>query len=121
MRVEDHPRGYASFEGIIREGEYGAGAVIVWDAGPYRNRTEHKGESVSMEQGLAAGSVRVELQGRKLRGIYSLTRFGADKGREQWLLVKARDAEADDARDITAKEPRSVLSRRTLEQAAAEA
>src|SRR5574340_160747 len=71
MRVEDHPREYADFEGAIPEGEYGAGKVIVWDTGAYRNLTIHKGQPRSVEQGLEEGYLRLELRGHKLRGLYS--------------------------------------------------
>jgi DNA ligase D-like protein (predicted 3'-phosphoesterase) len=117
IRVEDHPLDYAEFEGVIPEGQYGAGSVIVWDTGPYRNRTERDGREVPVEQALEEGHVVVELLGRKLRGGYALTRIGQDeRGRERWLLVKKRDAEADPGRDPVSAEPESVLSGRTVEQ-----
>jgi DNA ligase D-like protein (predicted 3'-phosphoesterase) len=121
IRVEDHPLEYAQFEGVIPEGEYGAGAVIVWDTGPYRNLTKRDGKEVPIEQALEEGHVVVELHGRKLRGGYALTRTGPDeRGRERWLLVKRRDEEADPGRDPVSTEPESVLSDRTVEQVAAE-
>jgi DNA ligase D-like protein (predicted 3'-phosphoesterase) len=121
IRVEDHPIEYAQFEGVIREGQYGAGAVIVWDTGTYRNRTKRDGAEVPIERALEEGHVVVELQGHKLRGGYALTRTGADgRGRERWLLVKKRDEHADAARDILSARPESVLTGRTLEQVAAE-
>jgi len=116
MRVEDHPLDYASFEGTIPEGEYGAGVVIVWDAGFYRNVTEHKGKPRSMTEGLEEGYLRLELLGKKLRGVYSLARFGRDAQERRWLLAKSRDEYADDSRDITAEEPQSVLSGKTIEE-----
>jgi DNA ligase D-like protein (predicted 3'-phosphoesterase) len=121
IRVEDHPLEYAEFEGVIPEGRYGAGPVIVWDTGPYRNRTKREGKEVPIEQALEEGHVVVELHGRKLRGGYALTRTDRDeRGRERWLLVKKRDSEADPARDPVSTQPESVLSGRTLEQVAAE-
>src|SRR5258705_7875110 len=84
IRVEDHPLDYAEFEGVIPEGEYGAGAVIVWDTGPYRNRTTRNGVEVPVEQALDDGHLVVELFGRKLRGQYALTRIASDaRGRER--------------------------------------
>ena len=121
IRVEDHPLDYARFEGVIPEGEYGAGAVIVWDTGPYRNVTKRDGREVPIEQALEEGHVVVELHGRKLRGAYALTRTGPkERRREQWLLVKKRDEEADPDRDPVSTQPDSVLSGRTIEQVAAE-
>lgn len=122
IRVEDHPIDYAEFEGVIPEGQYGAGAVIVWDAGRYRNRTKRDGAEVPIGRALEQGHVVVELRGHKLRGGYALTRTGTDqRGRERWLLVKKRDAPADLDRDILSTRPESVLSGRTVEQIAAEA
>src|SRR4051794_7407117 len=94
VEVEDHPLDYADFEGVIAEGSYGAGPVIVWDIGPYRNISERKGEEVPLAEALAAGRASVWLEGSKLRGGYALTRMrGGDK--PQWLLIKRRDEQAD--------------------------
>jgi DNA ligase D-like protein (predicted 3'-phosphoesterase) len=121
IRVEDHPLEYATFEGVIPGGEYGAGAVIVWDTGTYRNATRRDGQDVPIEEALNDGHVVVELHGRKLRGGYALTLTDVDeRGRERWLLVKMRDAAADAGRDPLSSEPESVLSGRTVEQVAAE-
>ena len=121
VRVEDHPLDYADFEGVIPEGQYGAGAVIVWDAGTYRNRTRQDGEEVPVERALEDGHLVVELHGHKLRGGYALTRTGVDaRGRERWILVKKRDAEARPGCDVVAAHPESVLSGRTIEQVADE-
>ncbi|HEX6237919.1 MAG TPA: DNA polymerase ligase N-terminal domain-containing protein [Acidimicrobiales bacterium] len=117
-QVEDHPIDYMDFEGTIPEGEYGAGAVIVWDAGTYGNLTERHGEEVPLAEALDAGHASVWLEGRKLRGGYALTRF---RGRDDWLLVKINDDAADARRNPTSTEPESVLTGRTLEQVAAEA
>ncbi|HEX9953205.1 MAG TPA: non-homologous end-joining DNA ligase [Rubricoccaceae bacterium] len=105
--VEDHPLAYASFEGVIPSG-YGAGAVIVWDRGTYRNLRE----DCSMEEAIAEGKVSVWLDGEKLRGGYTLIRM---KGRGGWLLVKQTDGEAAPERDITENAPASVVSGRTVE------
>lgn len=113
--TEDHPLEYAGFEGVIPEGEYGGGTVLVWDTGTYRNLTEKKGEYIPMGQGLAHGHVKIWLEGRKLEGGYALTRFKTGKD-ESWLLVKADDAGADPGRNPVADEPGSVLTGRTLEE-----
>jgi DNA ligase D-like protein (predicted 3'-phosphoesterase) len=119
IRVEDHPLDYAKFEGVIPEGQYGAGAVIVWDIGTYRNLTKRDGREVPIEQALRDGHAVVELHGRKLRGAYALTRTDKDgRGRERWLLVKKKDDEADAGRDPVVSEPESVLSGRTVQQVA---
>jgi DNA ligase D-like protein (predicted 3'-phosphoesterase) len=115
MAVEDHPLDYADFEGVIPEGEYGAGAVIVWDTGPYRNLTERDGKEVPLERALSGGHAVVELEGEKLRGAYALTRIGDDR---RWLLVKRRGEGADARRNPVSTQPESVLSGRTVEQVA---
>jgi DNA ligase D-like protein (predicted 3'-phosphoesterase) len=117
MAVEDHALDYAEFEGII-EGDYGAGAVIVWDTGPYRNRTERDGREVALGRALTDGHAVVELEGRKLRGRYALTRTDTEP-RERWLLVKVRDDAADARRNPVSTQPESVLTGRTIEQVAA--
>ncbi len=119
VAVEDHGMDHADFEGKIGKSSYGAGAVIVWDTGPYRNRTERDGQEVPMQRGLADGHVVVELEGRKLRGRYALTRTGMDGERERWILVKVRDEAADARRNPVSTQPESVLSGRTIEDVAA--
>ncbi len=118
--TEDHPLEYADFEGVIPPGEYGAGTVLVWDSGTFRNLTEKKGQPIPVEQALAHGHLSIWLEGRKLRGAYALTRFKQAPD-ESWLLVKKDDAEADADQDILATRPESVLSGRTLEEIAADA
>jgi DNA ligase D-like protein (predicted 3'-phosphoesterase) len=119
LAVEDHALDYADFEGVIH-GDYGAGAVIVWDTGPYRNRTARDGQEVALGRALADGHAVVELEGHKLRGRYALTRTDTEP-RERWLLVKVRDDAADAHRDPVATQPESVLTGRTIEEVAAEA
>ena len=116
--VEDHPLGWGDFEGVIGEGLYGAGAVIVWDRGSYRNQTEKDGEEVPIAQALDNGHAAFWLDGQKLRGGYALTRVGRDGRRDRWLLVKRRDNEADARRNPVSTQPESVVSGRTVEQVA---
>jgi bifunctional non-homologous end joining protein LigD len=112
VKVEDHPFDYRDFEGTIPGGNYGAGAVIVWDEGTYRNLTTKRGEVVPVADAVAEGHVSVWLQGSKLVGGWTLTRFdGAN-----WVLVKRKDDRAGPTRDITSEEPRSVKTGRTLDE-----
>jgi DNA ligase D-like protein (predicted 3'-phosphoesterase) len=113
--TEDHPLAYAEFEGVIPEGEYGAGTVIVWDRGTYRNlREEKEQDGPSMEEALEEGKVEVWLAGEKLRGGFALIRTG--KGEyARWLLIKMDDEEADARRNPVNSEPDSVLSGRSIE------
>ena len=114
--TEDHPLEYADFEGTIPKGEYGAGSVIVWDTGTYRNMTD--GGDVPITDALEDGHVRVLLEGDKLRGTWALTRF---RGQDEWLLVKTKDDSADARRNPVKTEPRSVTSGRTVDEIAEEA
>jgi DNA ligase D-like protein (predicted 3'-phosphoesterase) len=115
VQTEDHPLEYSDFEGVIPEGEYGAGAVLVWDAGEYRNLKENSGEPLSMSEAVEEGHITVWLEGEKLRGGYALTRFRRGK-KDKWLLVKMDDAESDARRNPTSSETESTLSGRTIEE-----
>src|SRR3954469_9608672 len=112
VEVEDHPLDYGDFEGVIGAG-YGSGAVIVWDAGTYRNLDEER----SMAEALDAGHVKVWLEGEKLRGGWTLHRTNAGR-KPQWLLIKRRDEGADARRNPQSTQPRSVKSGRTVEEVA---
>lgn len=110
MPTEDHPVEYIDFEGMIPEGEYGAGTVIVWDTGTYRNLKEKP-----LEQALAEGRVEVWLEGEKLKGGYALIRTG--KGSDnRWLFIKTKDDQADAHRNPVTSQPESVRSGRTIEE-----
>jgi DNA ligase D-like protein (predicted 3'-phosphoesterase) len=114
--TEDHPLAYAAFEGVIPAGEYGAGTVMVWDAGTYDNlRAEKEGDGATMEEALAEGKLEVRLKGHRLKGGYALIRTGR-LAAKRWLLIKMHDAEADPLRDPARSEARSVLSGRTMEE-----
>jgi DNA ligase D-like protein (predicted 3'-phosphoesterase) len=119
VATEDHPLDYADFEGVIPEGEYGGGTVLVWDAGTYKNcsRDDHN-RPMSAERAIAAGKLSIELWGRKLGGRWALIRMerGGDNDKDQWLLIKERDEAADARRNPVSTEPRSVLSGRTLKE-----
>ncbi len=110
--TEDHPLAYRAFEGVIPEGAYGAGIVIVWDTGVYRNLKEKNGKEIPVEQCLREGHITVWLEGKKIRGGYALIRTGKEKDR-RWLLVKMDDQEADARRNPVRTQPESVLSGRT--------
>lgn len=116
--TEDHPLDYATFEGVIPEGRYGAGAVLVWDLGTFRILGGKDAPPPSVENALGRGRAAVWIEGRKLRGGYSLVRTGGPGG-PRWLLVKMDDEEADPGRDPVKNEPRSVLSGMTIEEIAA--
>lgn len=115
--TEDHPLDYADFEGVIPEGSYGGGTVLVWDRGPYDNITTKDGETVPIETALDDGHVLLRLHGEKIAGGYALQRIG--KGRDtRWLLIKMDDDAADARRNPVSTEPDSVLSGRSLKEVA---
>lgn len=113
MQVEDHPVDYADFEGVIPEGAYGGGTVMVWDRGTWEP------ENDDIEKALADGDLKLTLHGEKLKGSWVLVRTrGYGKGAKQaWLLIKHRDPFASD-RDIAAEKPTSVATGRLLREIA---
>lgn len=109
VQVEDHPLDYASFEGHIPEGHYGAGDVIVWDRGVW----EPEGDP---QEGYAKGKLKFRLQGEKLSGLWNLVRTHMPGRQQQWFLIKHADeqARATADYDVLVAAPDSVLSDRTL-------
>jgi len=117
MRTEDHPLEYLEWEGVIHEGSYGAGPMIVWDRGVFQNISEtRRGEPMKLDEAIDKGDVKVFLLGEKIKGAYALVRTGPAGDREKWLLIKKRDEGADARRRPTSSWPESVLSGRTIEQ-----
>jgi DNA ligase D-like protein (predicted 3'-phosphoesterase) len=110
MEVDDHQISWGDFEGVIPDGEYGAGPVIVWDRGSYRPLDDEP-----VEQALAGGHLSFWLEGKKLRGGWTLRRI---EGR-RWLLVKRRDDEADARRNPVSTQPESVVSGRRIDEVGA--
>ncbi|HEU5313087.1 MAG TPA: non-homologous end-joining DNA ligase [Candidatus Udaeobacter sp.] len=110
VEVEDHPIEYEQFEGIIPEGQYGGGTVMVWDRGNYHVYGEQPVKS------LREGKLHLVLDGEKAKGEWTLVRIrGRDDAKNQWLILKT----GDDAKPISKKiEDRSVKTGRTMEQIA---
>lgn len=113
--TDDHPMEYATFEGIIPKGLYGAGSVIVWDKGTYRNIKKEDEKLMPMGTCYKQGTIEVFLQGKKLKGGYALIRT-KPASRNQWLLIKMRDEYADARRKPTSSQPESVLSGVTIKE-----
>jgi len=112
--VEDHPVEYGSFEGVIPEGEYGGGTVMLWDRGTWTP------EVADVAAALEEGDLKFTLFGKKLRGSWVLVRTKLGYGgsaKPQWLLIKHRDRYAS-TEDILAEQPRSVLTNRLLAEIA---
>ena len=114
VQVEDHPMEYGGFEGIIPQGQYGGGTVMLWDRGTWEPH-------VDVDEGLRNGSLKFAMHGEKMRGNWALVRMaprdGERPGKPNWLLIKEHDAEErpQGAEPITEKSPDSVLSGRDLD------
>lgn len=107
MQVEDHPVDYAKFEGVIPEGEYGGGTVMVWDYGTYKPETN------DVSAALRKGELKFTLDGQKLKGGWVLVRTRE----RQWLLLKHRDYYTT-SEEVTELAPVSILTRRSLAEIA---
>ncbi len=108
--VEDHPVEYGGFEGVIPEGEYGGGTVMLWDRGTWTPEVE------DVDAALKKGDLKFTLHGKKLQGSWVLVRTKLGYGgsaKPQWLLIKHRDRYAS-TEDILAEKPRSVSTNRLL-------
>jgi len=114
VMVEDHPLDYKDFEGVIPEGNYGAGSVIIWDRGFYHHPGAGNGNDNEKRllEGLRKGDLKFVLEGEKLQGEFALVRTGKDE--KSWLLLKKKDRHAS-SEDIL-RENRSVVSHKTLEE-----
>jgi bifunctional non-homologous end joining protein LigD len=112
VRTEDHPIEYGDFEGVIPHGEYGGGAVIVWDRGTW----QPDGDA---QEALRRGRLTFALAGEKLSGRFHLIKTRGDGKADSWLFFKGKDdSAAQDAGELTEREPRSVVSGRTIEEVA---
>ena len=112
VHTEDHPIEYIDFEGVIPEGEYGGGPMIVWDTGDWAPMED-------VDAGLRKGGFKFRLWGEKLKGGWMLTKLKGrpgDNDKENWLLFKEHDPAVDTETDILAERPESVKSGLTTEQ-----
>lgn len=117
IRTDNHPMQYGNFEGIIPEGHYGAGTVMVWDIGTYENIREKEGKSVSMKKALDQGTIEVFVKGKKIWGPYALIKTKGMNGKNSWILLKMK-------KNIVEKKPTkkrirkntSALTERTMKQ-----
>ncbi|MFI5293600.1 MAG: non-homologous end-joining DNA ligase [Thermodesulfovibrionales bacterium] len=114
VMVEDHPFDYKDFEGVIPEGNYGAGSVIIWDRGFYHHPSarDRKESERPLRDGLREGDMKFVLEGEKLQGEFALVKTGM--GEKSWLLLKKKDRYAIKGDILT--ENRSVVSDKTLEE-----
>jgi bifunctional non-homologous end joining protein LigD len=119
VQVEDHPIEYGGFEGIIPQGQYGGGTVMVWDQGSWEPQSGH----TDVDEGLRKGSLKFILHGTKMKGRWTLVRMGgkaANERKPNWLLIKEHDEfeRTKEAPCITEEAPNSVVTGRSLEEIA---
>lgn len=116
MMTEDHPFDYKDFEGVIPEGNYGAGTVMIWDEGTYHIPTSENKEVSEqvLNEELERGNVKLYLDGKKLKGEFALVRFKR-AGENAWLMIKHND---EFANKMIANKNFSVRSGKTLEEIA---
>ena len=105
IQTADHDLAFAYFEGIIPEGQYGAGKIIIWDKGEFQNETYEGKELVPLDEALKEGKITFSLKGQKLNGMFTLLKF---KGKKNWLLIKHKDEYAKENYDITKELPASI-------------
>ena len=100
VQVEDHPIGYATFEGTIPQGQYGGGTVAIWDHGTYQSLMDDKPEPKTVAEAIEDGRIEFVMHGEKLKGKFALIRMKPrGKGKPQWLLMKLKDEFAEAASD----------------------
>src|SRR3990167_7444071 len=111
VHVEDHPVGYGNFEGIIPQGEYGGGTVMLWDKGIWISEDENPTAAYHK------GHLRFQLKGKKLKGRWSLIRFKKNDDKS-WFLIKSKDEYAQLLKkyDILKEEPDSVFSHKNMDE-----
>ena len=115
--TEDHPIAYADFEGVIPQGEYGGGTVMIWDTGTIEsNKKDDEGNIISLKESFETGSIEVTLHGKKLKGGYNLVEMKGGKMKGNWLLMKQDDSEADARRNPVSTQANSVISGRSLKE-----
>jgi bifunctional non-homologous end joining protein LigD len=115
VQVEDHPLDYQDFEGTIPKGQYGAGQVIVWDRGTYRNITDDPNRPTSMSKALEDGKVEVFFEGEKIKGGYALIQMQSPRtDKSNWLLIKLKDDYVGTLPEDLEEEGQSVTTGRTI-------
>jgi bifunctional non-homologous end joining protein LigD len=119
IEVEDHPIEYNTFEGTIPQGEYGGGTVMLWDRGTYGYPGESDDPVAELRAGYRKGDFKFELHGKRLHGSWVLVRTRRDGRKNQWLLIKHRDDDADPELDPVETYQTSVKTGRTMDEIAA--
>lgn len=112
--TEDHPMEYADFEGVIPEGEYGGGTVMLWDTGTYETVPDEDGmEPLSPMESFERGQIKIRLHGTKMKGDWVIVNM---KGKKEWLLIKKKDNHTGAKDSLTRNHPNSALTGKGLEE-----
>jgi len=114
--TDDHPLSYAKFEGVIPEGSYGAGTVMVWDKGTYRAIKKENGRVVPIDECYKNGVIEIFLKGKKLHGAYALIRTQLHGSSDNWLLVKMHDEYTRTAKIVAGTADVSAVTGRTMKE-----
>ena len=122
MMVEDHPLDYQYFEGIIPQGNYGAGVVMIWDHGTYTSLADERTDDVkTLRAGLKSGNLKFKLNGEKLKGEFALVKLHSAED-NSWLLIKHNDQfavhKAYNSEDIVPAEVKKMLNNKNGEATA---
>jgi bifunctional non-homologous end joining protein LigD len=123
VMTEDHPLEYATFEGVIPEGEYGGGTVLVWDTGWWEPdlawaKDAKEAGPTDPAVSVAKGELKLVLHGSKLTGSWALVQMKG-RGEKNWLLIKHRDEAARPGTNLVEEAPDSAVTGKSLEQVAA--
>lgn len=119
IQVEDHPFDYKDLEGVIPQGNYGAGAVMLWDEGSYfcKGTQTAKENAIAIKKGLKKGHLEFVLNGEKLRGSFHLVKIQSSSDKNHWLLIKQKDEYVEESSSaILKKWDYSVKTQRTLQE-----
>jgi len=111
VRTEDHPLDYANFEGVIPKNSYGAGPVMLWDRGTWSGLSD-----AEALKALSEGHLKFTLHGERMQGRWALVRMGQEGPKENWLLIKDRDALAEEDDSLATRFETSIASGRTFEE-----
>lgn len=114
--TEDHRLNFADYEGDIPAGKYGAGKIIVWDRGSYQNITTQNGKKISIQEAFENGEITFLLQGKKVKGCFSLILIKKQNEPKNWLLIKKDDQYSNSKFDPVIELPNSVISDKNLEE-----
>jgi DNA ligase D-like protein (predicted 3'-phosphoesterase) len=122
LPTDDHPMEYAHFEGIIPQGHYGGGTVMVWDIGTFENIKKENGVLVPLKNCYKKGTIEIFLKGKKIWGPYALIRTHGLSNKESWIILRmSLDKQGEKSRKIKVKKEVSALSGRTMKEIADDA